>query len=271
MSSKLNSAGDKATTFYSSTYLEFTLAIGCPVNCQRYCPQEVLVKNYGKATKQLSLENFRCMLANVPKHIAIDFSGFCEPCVNPAFADMARYAYKQGYRIHVATTLQGASNQTVKDLLDLSYEGFVLHLPDGKNANFNINSEYTNNVFCVMQGIPNVQYISMNDLFVSNERENVCRGELPKPRRIGICRKASAPQFVVLPDGRVQTCDMDFKLEHTLGNLLDDDYNTLVRRFKKKQPTFDMCHYCTKYYPLEKYLVYNVANRLGYFNRGKWM
>ena len=139
MSSKPLSAGERATVFYASEYMEFTLAIGCPVNCHRYCPQEVLLQNYGRAPRQMSLENFKTMLANVPKHVAIDFSGFCEPCVNPEFADMAKHAYKEGYKIHVATTLQGASNKTVKDLLDLQYEGFVLHLPDGKNANISTN------------------------------------------------------------------------------------------------------------------------------------
>jgi sulfatase maturation enzyme AslB (radical SAM superfamily) len=271
MGSKQFSAGERATVFYSSEYLEFTLAVGCPVNCQRYCPQEVLLQNYGKSKRQLSLEDFKKMLAQVPKHVAIDFSGFCEPCVNPEFADMAKYAYQEGYRIHVATTLQGASNKTVKDLLDLQYEGFVLHLPDGKNASFKLTEDYKNNVFCIMQGIPNLQYISMNDLFVSNDRENLCRGIFPKPHRLGICRKVSTPQFVIMPDGRVQTCDMDFKLQYTLGNLLEDNYAELVKRFRSKQPTFELCHYCKKYYPLQKYLVYNVANRLGYFQRGKWM
>jgi sulfatase maturation enzyme AslB (radical SAM superfamily) len=271
MGSKQISAGDRANTFYSSEYMEFTLAIGCPVNCHRYCPQEVLLQNYGKATRRMTLESFKKMLANVPSRIAIDFSGFCEPAVNPQFSEMVKYAYDQGYRVHVATTLQGASSQTVKDLLDIHYEGFVLHLPDGKNANMQLTEEYKNNVFQVMQGIANIQYITMNELFVSNQREKICRGELPKAKRLGVCRKTSTPQFVVLPDGRVQTCDMDFKLEHTVGNLLTDKYEALVKRFRAEQRTYELCHYCTKYYPIDKYLVYNVANRLGYFNRGKWM
>ena len=133
--------------------------------------------------------------------IAIDFSGFCEPAVNPQFSEMVKYAYDKGYRVHVATTLQGASSQTVKDLLDIHYEGFVLHLPDGKNANMQLTEEYKNNVFQVMQNIPNIQYITMNELFVSNQREKICRGELPKAKRLGVCRKTSTPQFVVLPDG----------------------------------------------------------------------
>jgi MoaA/NifB/PqqE/SkfB family radical SAM enzyme len=201
----------------------------------------------------------------------IDFSGFCEPCVNPAFTDMAKHAHKEGYRIHVATTLQGASNQTVKDLLDLQYEGFVLHLPDGRNANFQLTNEYKNNLFCIMQGIPNVQYIAMNDLFVSNDRENLSRGLMPRPRKIGFCRKFRSPQFVVLPDGRVQTCDMDFRLEYTLGNLLLDDYETLVKRFKAKRPSFMLCHYCKKYYSLDRFLIYSVGSKLGYFSRSKWL
>jgi hypothetical protein len=271
MGSKLMSAGDRAASFYSSEYVEFTLAIGCPVSCHRFCPQEVLLRNYGDAPRQMSFENFKTMLSHIPKSVAIDFSGFCEPCVNPAFSQMAKYAYMEGYRIHVATTLEGASNQTVKDLLDLRYEGFVLHLPDGKNAKIKLSDEYKNNLFCVMQGIPNLQYVTMNELFVSNQREKLCRGELPKPRRVGVCRKTRTPQLVVMPDGRVQSCDMDFALKYTLGNLLKDDYETLVKRFKAQQHSYELCHYCSKYYPVEKYLMYSVGNSLGLFNRGKWM
>lgn len=271
MGSKQITAGDRANAFYASQYLEFTLAIGCPVNCQQYCPQEVLIKQYGDASKQLSLDGFKKMLANVPQYVAIDFSGFCEPCVNPQFAEMASYAYKQGYNIHVATTLQGATSQTVDKLLALRYTGFVLHLPDGKNAHFELTDVYKDNVFRIMEGIPNLQYTAMNDLFVSNQREKICRGELSKHRRIGVCRKLRAPQMVILPDGRVQACDMDFKLEQTIGNLLHNQYEVLIARFRANQHQFQMCHYCVKYYPLEKYLVYNVANRLGYFNRGKWL
>lgn len=271
MGSNQLSAGDRATNFYSSEYVEFTLAIGCPVNCQKFCPQEVLVKNYGKGTRLMSLENFTVMLDNIPKNVMIDFSGFCEPCVNPSFSQMAKHALQKGYRIHVATTLQGASNQTVKDLLDLKYEGFVLHLPDGRYSNFQLTSEYKENIFCIMQGIPNIQYITMNDLFISNERENLCRGILPKPRRVGFCRKTSSPQLVVMPDGRVQTCDMDFKLEYTLGNLLDTPYEALVKQFRAKQSSFNMCHYCKKYYPIDRFLIYTVAGKLGYFNKSKWM
>jgi hypothetical protein len=271
MGTKQLSAMDRATNFYSSEYVEFTLAIGCPVNCHKFCPQEVLIKNYGKSERLLSLENFKIMLSHIPRNIMLDFSGFCEPCVNPSFADMAKYAYDEGYRIHVATTLQGASDKTVKGLLDLKYEGFVLHLPDGKYANFNLSQEYKENIFRVMQQIPNLQFITMNDLFVSNERENLCRGILPKPRRVGFCRKTMTPQFVVMPDGRVQTCDMDFKLEYSIGNLLQDDYATLVKRFRDKQSSFKMCHYCKKYYPLDRFLIYTVAGKLGYFNRSKWM
>ena len=271
MGSRNLSAMDRATNFYSSEYVEFTLAIGCPVNCHKYCPQEVLIKNYGKSTRLLSLQNFKKMLSHIPRSIMLDFSGFCEPCVNPSFADMAKYAYDEGYRIHVATTLQGASNETVNKLLGLKYEGFVLHLPDGKHANIELSQEYKDNLFRVMKEIPNLQFITMNDLFISNNRENLCRGILPKPRKVGFCRKTTTPQLVVMPDGRVQNCDMDFKLEYSLGNLLQDDYLTLVKRFKAKQSSCNMCHYCKKYYSLDRFLIYTVAGKLGYFNRSKWM
>ncbi len=62
----------------------------------------------------MSLDSFKTMLANIPKNVMIDFSGFCEPCVNPQFSEMAKTRRERRLQIHVATTLQGASNQTVK-------------------------------------------------------------------------------------------------------------------------------------------------------------
>jgi sulfatase maturation enzyme AslB (radical SAM superfamily) len=147
----------------------------------------------------------------------------------------------------------------------------VLHLPDGKYANFNLTPQYKEHVFRVMQEMPNLQFISMNEMFLSNNRENLCRDIYPKRRKFGFCRKTSTPQLVAMPDGRVQACDMDFKLEYTLGNLLQDDYAELVKRFKAEQGNFKLCHYCTKYYSADRVLIRKVASRLGYFNRSKWM
>ena len=54
--------------------VEFTLMVGCPLKCT-FCPQDALRDRYGRNTKYFLLENFTAILAKVPKHVRIDFSG----------------------------------------------------------------------------------------------------------------------------------------------------------------------------------------------------
>lgn len=60
------------------------------------------------------------------------------------------------------------------------------------------------------------------------------------PEREGVCHRS--PEFkqnVCLPDGTVVLCCMDYQLTHKLGNLLDSNFNNLVR-----QSTYKLCKKC---------------------------
>jgi hypothetical protein len=46
-------------TCHNQDVLEFTLAMGCPVNCKQYCPQEVLLKKYGNKERMMSFDTFK--------------------------------------------------------------------------------------------------------------------------------------------------------------------------------------------------------------------
>ncbi|MGD0996350.1 MAG: SPASM domain-containing protein [Candidatus Bathyarchaeia archaeon] len=240
--------------FLKSEFLEFTLAVGCPVQCLRYCPQEVFIKKYGNKVRLMSFEVFKQILAKVPTSAGIIFSGFCEPFVNSDFVRMAEYAYYNGYKLLVFTTLYGAKTSDVERLLNLEYSGFCLHLRDGQVINFPLSPEYEHNVFRVIEGLPNVTFSLMNELFTTNNRENVTRGVLPISKHVGFCSKLVTPQFVVLPSGSVQLCCNDFGLQHVVGNLLKEDYATIKKRFLAKKCSYHLCEYCSRSVPYTRHL-----------------
>lgn len=236
--------------FDKTEFLEFTLAVGCPVQCQKYCPQEVLLKKY-KEERMMSLDAFEKILSRIPKNICIDFAGFSEPFANPDFVNMAEYASQNGYELMVYTTLYGAKSSDIDRLLKLTYREFCLHLRDGQVVKFSPTPEYEHNLVKIIEGIPNLTFSLMNELFETNNRENTTRGGLPLPKKVGFCSKLVTPQFVLLPNGSMQLCCMDFGLKHAVGNLLEEDYDAIKRRFLARDGYYysscAFCSYCQPY------------------------
>ena len=88
------------------------------------------------------------------------------------------------------------------------------------------------------------------------------------PKKYGplLCTKASnygidvIDQNVLLPNGDVCLCCMDYGMDHVLGNLLHQDYDSLftgekfleVKEKMKAQDSDIMCRVCTKSVPADK-------------------
>ena len=117
--------------------LEITTRIGCALAC-RFCPQDRLVKSFPKGEpRDLTLDGFRGVLDKLPAHVRIDFSGMAEPWLNPAATAMAAYAFGQGRRVALYTTLQGMTPDDAAELIARFGDRitpetpWVIHLPDG--------------------------------------------------------------------------------------------------------------------------------------------
>jgi hypothetical protein len=230
--------------------LDITTGVVCSNNCAKYCPQEVFVQKYPADKVQLlSVADFKMILSTVPKNVIVSFSGFCEPFVNPAAIEMMQFANESGYSVELFTTLRGASIDDVNKLLTIPFHNLCLHLPDGQVLAFPLTQEYMLNVFKVIQGVRNALLMTMNDNFITNNRENVARGINLKPHRSGRCHKRVLPQFVVIPNGDVHLCCQDFGLEHRLGNLLTEDYALIRSRFFLSKK-YNLCRFCTKDLPV---------------------
>ena len=257
--------------------IEITTKIGCPINCT-YCPQKKTVTAYKKKSNllQMSFDVFKRCIDNVPKKVEIIFSGFCEPWLNPECTKMVLYAHKKGHVISVYTTLIGMTLTDIDLLESIPFRVFIVHLPfNKKNENIKIDEQYLALLSKISQSRIDPNYIGIHireeepalkqilkvlkgkeiDHEIANTRASNLDETINSPplRKNG---KISCPRNlrvnILLPNGDVVLCCMDFGLRHTLGNLLNSDYKSLFRgkelaRIKKGliDDTSDiLCRYC---------------------------
>ena len=114
--------------------LEVTTVASCTVRCT-YCPQDALKAAYRQDSQhRLRPEDFDVVLAKLPAHVRIDFSGFVEPWLNPDCTAMLENALRRGFSVAVYTTLQGMNDPERVCTLLTQYahqvEIVCLHLPD---------------------------------------------------------------------------------------------------------------------------------------------
>ena len=238
--------------------LEITTLVGCPLACT-FCPQDKLVANYpGDAVRALSLNAFKTILAKVPKHVRIDFSGMSEPWANRFATAMLACALEDGRNVAVYTTLQGMRDADLVASLLTEYAGqveaVVVHLPDGRGnmRGFKQTGVYDKalSAFRELEGVlgERLQFMTMDEDNASPVGSVTmpwsALGRAGNLDRSGVSGQAiesdphhSTPltcsytpfydQNVLLPNGDVVLCCMDYSSQHKLGNLLTDDYYDL--------------------------------------------
>ena len=249
--------------------LEITTKLGCSLAC-RFCPQDRLVKSYPRnASRILSLADFRHVLAKVPRHVRIDFSGMAEPWLNPDATAMVTHAFEDRRKVAIYTTLHGMAPPQAALLIAWFADRitpdtpWVIHLPDedGAMTGWRASDDYARTLaqfvtlrrekappglmFMTMSGsgrvAPALQPILGEQLdgFVGISRvENLDRSDFSPGRLIAAVRHqgailcGSTPFFdhnAMLPNGDVVLCCMDYAREHVLGNLFEQDYADLFR------------------------------------------
>ena len=241
--------------------LEITTMIGCPMRCT-FCPQDKLTANYPTdAVRALSLDSFQEILAKVPKYVRIDFSGMAEPWANRFATEMLSHTLVDDRSVAVYTTLQGMRDpERVATLLrdrPSQVEHVVVHLPDsrGNMRGFRDSEQYRNAVE-IFRELPGVKFMTMAESSVvgsTDMRWNpITRaGNLDlqqiKGQDIVLDPVHRTPvtcsftpfydQNVLLPNGDVVLCCMDYSVKHRLGNLLEQDYDELFA-----SPTLSKLH-----------------------------
>lgn len=239
--------------------LEITTMVGCPLRCT-YCPQDQLKANYGKAAKYLSLVDFKHILAKLPPYVRIDFSGMAEPWANPDATEMLELALDGGFNVAIYTTLYGMNDhERVIDLLTShrdQVEALVLHLPDrnGNMRGFKPSSEYNERIAAFLALKDVLRFVDVMTMDIDG-RVHESLGVASLPPWIGNARAGTLDEGglhgqpveeipehstplgcsftpfydhnVILPNGDVVLCCMDYSLKNKIGNLLTDDYWSL--------------------------------------------
>lgn len=234
--------------------MEFTLRISCRNMC-KYCPQLLIIKQYSKLKDEviMSFKTFKICLDKIPKDVRIDFSGMAEPWLNSDATKMLLYTYKNGFKkISVFTTTVGMTEKDLEKIKSIPFIEFMIHLADGEgNTRIPVTKKYLKLLNKIRQaGIKNIAYMTMGKTHpllkkpfgkLAGEKLMLSRagnlGFLPKILHHGpiMCNSSSGLKHnILLPNGNVYLCCMDYALTHKLGNLLADDYETL---FKEKEFT----------------------------------
>ncbi len=255
--------------------LEITTKIGCDNYCF-YCPQNKLINAYaGRGNELMSPESFKKFIDKVPKRIDVDFSGMCEPWLNPGCTDMVLYAFKKGHNIKVYTTLLGMTEKDLDRLECVKFDAFVVHVPSesGKET-----IKFTDRSMAVLKRLlrSGIQAVYLYhgtrpdkrlESLIYNKK-SIQAGLITRAGNVAVdnkkiltkkegrlyCRRG-LKYNVLLPNGDVLLCCMDYGMKHILGNLEKDTYESLFksREFKQVQKGLRnansdiLCRFCDMY------------------------
>jgi radical SAM protein with 4Fe4S-binding SPASM domain len=201
-------------------------------------------------------------LCKIPKDTRIDFSGMSEPWANPACTQMLEMVLYMGFDVAIYTTLYGMKDpEKVKKVLEEhpnQVKVVMLHLPDAnKNMKgWKMSDEWmhafevmtTLNVPCrvgamTMDKSGVVAFELQNHVgrlagWKGHTRADSLDTEQIKGQPISITPMntfpltcASTPFYdrnVLLPNGDVVLCCMDYNLKHIIGNLLKQTYDEIM-------------------------------------------
>jgi sulfatase maturation enzyme AslB (radical SAM superfamily) len=234
----------------SQRWLEITTTIGCRVACT-YCPQKALTSSYRHRSKTITLEldDFRRFLHSVPSDVKIAFSGYSEPFLNTSCVDMMRHAAEKGHALIASSTLEGMSLEDAKHLLDIPFERFLVHLANDKEQERVTLDDRYFKILDIFQGHPTFRFHADGykvhrdiekhlDSYVL-KKVHTRAGNVPTQKVEDMEERIEALALqgpiscdritgnVLLPNGDVALCCMDFSLRHIIGNLGQQPYDSL--------------------------------------------
>lgn len=207
----------------------------------------------------MTLDTFTKCLSKVPKSTTISFAGYAEPFLNRYSSQMIATAYANGYKVGLYTTLVGLTHQMVDEIAHIKFQTVQAHLPDSwGQMKADVNDHYIETAKYFLQKVGvNGSHVygplheKLEGIFGHVERRNLdtdlhTRANNVKQEKIAVkhqdrhegkieCdvvlrRKNGVKTLdfnVLLPNGNVTLCCMDYGLKHILGNLLTDSYESL--------------------------------------------
>lgn len=224
--------------------------------------------------KVLSFEKYKQILDKIPVWVDIHFSGMSEPFASKDCSKMIEYTIQKGHKICVYSTLVGATKEDIDLLSSIDFDNkykLVVHLPDDEqNFKAKITETYIENLKYflnkdtiqqkIIQG--SIDFMSMSrrgltdpiisDIIpkklatfiaitragnLSNQNEKY-EGKNITKRKTGKLVCSVAPFLnhnVLLPNGDIVLCCMDYSIQHKIGNLLEQSYESLFESDSLKE------------------------------------
>ena len=241
--------------------LEITTQVGCPLMCT-FCPQDKLVQSYTDLEKKMSIETFCTVLDKLPKDVEIVFAGYTEPWANRLCNDFVEIALQKEFKISIYTTLYNISPTECNRLLQIlnqyktQINQFWVHLPD-QNKNM-LGFRYSKDFEYTLDQVSKIKFLKINYMTMDKQSiidpqiktkvntqkwyfhtrannlaiENIKKQSINVPPRyeyiVECTRQKEYHANVLLPNGDVILCCMDYALKHKLGNLLEQSYQEIL-------------------------------------------
>lgn len=222
--------------------LEISTVVGCRMGCD-YCPQTLHAQSRA-GDSVMSLATFQECLSVVPLSAAVCFAGMAEPFLNPDAVSMVEHAYRNGHLVDVFTTGAGLSLADVDRLAKVRYRHFCLHLPDAAGRmKLTVTTEYLEVLeylvyrlkttrMCIGTVNPLVAGVIGGCVDGTGSLQSRAGNLGVTVRHAGPVECSASPELmhnVLLPNGDVVLCCMDYGRRHVLGNLLRDSWLGLDR------------------------------------------
>ena len=250
----------------SYNHLEITTKIGCSVACS-FCPQIKLVTKYNNKEKLMSIDNFIKIISTIPTNVDIHFSGYAEPFLNLDAPKMIEIARKKGHKVVIYSTFVGLNEEGVNVLKNVRPDWITVHVTDGKAMKIPDERWINFHDLFLKTGLKANQYMAMGNVTekiknylnshnISYEKPQMLSraGNLPHIKGQALkgnikCWMNRWHQNVVLPNGDVYVCCMDYSLTMPLGNLINQNYNHIYKEAEKYKsnsnpPEDSICRYC---------------------------
>lgn len=203
---------------------------------------------------------------------------------------MMVHAFRSDHRINLATTLACVTRLELKPLENVRFSQIMLHVPDEEgNSKFNITEAYLDALryfvdffnitlfschgtvhHAVRHVVDECAAPLVSSDSLHNRAGNLAESSLRRASRKGrvqcvlneadCLEKWASAGPVVLPDGRVTLCCMDYGMKHVLGNLLVQTWREIkngdeCRKIESglKDDSMDiLCRSCVCAYPAER-------------------
>ena len=236
--------------------------MGCKI-----CPQDKLAAAHGSKLKRMCMDDYREILGKIPEDIEVHFSGFAEPYLHPDAAEMMFIAAETGRKVYLYSTLMGLRESIF--LANTRFKFISIHAPDKINLRIDaakwfkqydlfLQAKKNHEVMCLATREEDadpeiVKGLADRGMKLRLLDTQLSRGgNLWKPRHLAGPIKCGMNRWhdnVVLPNGDVVVCCMDYGLTMPLGNLLRQPYeeiraNAAAYAANNNPPDDSICRDC---------------------------